>query len=92
MWLEFLNNREVNLPQVCEHAYVEVKKGKPEAQGSETDYFGQKLEALSHWKAKSRKKMASLKRREHIKEERGEGGNGEQAQGIGGGRSHVSPL
>lgn len=30
VWSELLDNSEVDMPQVCERAYVEVKERKPE--------------------------------------------------------------
>lgn len=33
MWFELLDNREVNMPQVCESVYVDVTERNPEAKG-----------------------------------------------------------
>lgn len=55
---------------------------------SEIDYFRQMGELLRTPKDKEEGKKIG----EHIKGERGEGGKGEQALGVEGGRSHMSPL
>ncbi len=68
------------------------KAWKPEGVNpvSETDYFRQTRELLRTLGDKEGKKKNKF--REHIKGERGEGGNGVQALGMEGGRSHMSSL